>query len=533
VPVRVTVTNLGGSTEATATVVILNSAPALTLDPIAAIVEGGTATLSGTIADAGVGDTITLTVNWGDGSDPQTIALGTDRQFVLQHQYLNDPTGGTYAVSVTTVDNAGDSGTAAADASVTNDAPAIITLNSGDVTEGGTFTLSGSFADAGSLDSHTVVINWGDGSSPTTLTLAAGELTFTASHQYLDNLPEGPAAIGVVVTDDGGAASTAGTTVAIANAAPTAAALAGPSTGITGESLTFSSTAADVGALDTLTANWDFGDGTTLTAPINPAEGVSATHSYAAAGDYTVRLTVRDDDGAEVVVTTTVTITVPTPPPPGDATAKLEPDPLGGTALVVRGTAGNDTISITRKHDLGLKVTVNGVSLGVFKPTSRVIVHGLAGNDVIKMAANIGMPAWLYGGDGDDTLTGGGSHDVLLGGDGNDQLCGKGGKDLLIGGAGADTLRGDGSVDLLISGSTAHDAHEANLAKIRGTWTSSSSYPTRVKALRLGLLALASLSDDGAVDHLYGGSGRDWFLAGANDEIHDRAWNESLDLIPV
>ena len=47
--------------------------------------------------------------------------------------------------------------------------------------------LSGSFTAPGVLDTHTVVIAWGDGSANTTLNLAASVLTFSTTHQYLDN----------------------------------------------------------------------------------------------------------------------------------------------------------------------------------------------------------------------------------------------------------------------------------------------------------------------------------------------------------
>jgi PKD repeat protein len=49
---------------------------------------------------------------------------------------------------------------------------------------------------------------------------------------------------------------------------------------------------------------WDFGDGTT-------ASGAKATHAYAAAGTYPVRLTVTDDAGATAIKTADVTVVAP------------------------------------------------------------------------------------------------------------------------------------------------------------------------------------------------------------------------------
>ena len=76
--------------------------------------------------------------------------------------------------------------------------------------------------------------------------------------------------------------------------------------------------------------------------------------------------------------------------------------------------------------------------------TSVIQVFGQAGNDTISLdESNGALPAaQLFGGDGNDTLTGGSGNDLLFGGSGNDTLLGKGGNDLLFGGSGNDVLTG-------------------------------------------------------------------------------------------
>ena len=55
--------------------------------------------------------------------------------------------------------------------------------------------------------------------------------------------------------------------------------------------------------------SWTFGDGGTATTQ-NPS------HTYGAAGTYTVQLTVTDDKGATGATSKSVTVTAPPPPPP-------------------------------------------------------------------------------------------------------------------------------------------------------------------------------------------------------------------------
>ena len=67
------------------------------------------------------------------------------------------------------------------------------------------------------------------------------------------------------------------------------------------------------------------------------------------------------------------------------------------------------------------------------RPTGRLIVYGLGGNDDIQAAGGITLPLWLYGGEGSDRLKGGGANNVLIGGAGDDLLVGGGDRDILIG----------------------------------------------------------------------------------------------------
>lgn len=172
-------------------------------------------------------------------------------------------------------------------------------------------------------------------------------------------------------------------------------------------------------------------------------------------------------------------------------------------------------------------VKVNGVSLGTFHPTGRIIAYGQAGDDDIEVAAKITSPAWLYGGDGNDILIGGSGANVLLGGAGNDKLVGGSNRDLMIGGTGSDTIVGDANEDILIAGTTWFDAWDAALCAIMDEWTSNRDYASRVANLsgtgsdpRLNLDYFLTATgpdqtvfDDGATDSLTGSAGVDWFFA--------------------
>ena len=115
----------------------------------------------------------------------------------------------------------------------------------------------------------------------------------------------------------------------------------------------------------------------------------------------------------------------------GEDCAYLAPDPLfpGLMALYVFGTPGNDVILVKPATGPGtvtgdVTVTINNVVMGTFDPTSRIIVHGLSGNDYIGVSSQITLASWLYADTGNDVLWGGGGPDVLVGGSGNSTLWG-------------------------------------------------------------------------------------------------------------
>jgi hypothetical protein len=77
--------------------------------------------------------------------------------------------------------------------------PGALSLSSNTVNEGDSVTVGGKFVDLGTLDSHSVLVDWGDGTSDT-WALAVGARDFSRDHRYLDNPPSGAYPVTVTVT---------------------------------------------------------------------------------------------------------------------------------------------------------------------------------------------------------------------------------------------------------------------------------------------------------------------------------------------
>ena len=219
----------GGVATAQVQTVVSNVAPVIeSVSATPAVDEHGTVTVSGSFSDTGSLDTHTLAVAWGDGTTSTATIDPVARTFTASHTYLDDDPSGTasdvYAIDLALSDDDGGVATAQLQTVVSNVAPAIESVSATPaVDENGTVTVSGSLSDVGSLDTHTLAVAWGDGTT-SAATIDPVARTFTASHTYPDDDPTGTAsdayAIDLTLSDDDGGVATAQVQTVVSNVAP-------------------------------------------------------------------------------------------------------------------------------------------------------------------------------------------------------------------------------------------------------------------------------------------------------------------------
>ncbi|WP_081686373.1 PKD domain-containing protein [Candidatus Solirubrobacter pratensis] len=244
----------------------------------------------------------------------------------------------------------------------------------GDVPSGTPVTFSATGADA---DGDTISYSWdfGDGDS------GAGA---SATHTY----PPAASTYQAVVTADDGHGGTATATVSVKivaaapNQNPTVSASRTPTGNVTaGASVNFSATGSDPDG-DTLTYAWDFGD-------TGSSASQNISHTYAAAGAYTAKVTVSDGKGGTASATLPITVTSGSCPPGyrDDFTGTaldpswtvLRPDATNGGV-----TVGNGVVSIPTGNGDIYQTTNTATNLvlrtapsGAFTLTAKINHHGL------------------------------------------------------------------------------------------------------------------------------------------------------------
>ncbi|MDZ4784068.1 MAG: PKD domain-containing protein [Planctomycetia bacterium] len=356
--VTVTITDDDGGTDTeTFTITVNNVAPTLTVVTDRTTDEGTQVSITniGAFTDPGydtppaggaVNETFTFTIDWGDGTtdsagtatidDVGGVGDLTDGSFEGSHTYADD---GTYTVTVTITDDDGGTDTETFTITVNNVAPTL-TVSNRTTDEGtqATFTNIGSFTDPGfnnpsnpipggeTSETFTYTIDWGDGTagSAGSATIddvgGAGDTTdgsFDGSHTYADN---GMYTVTVTVFDDDGGQHQRTFTITVANVDPTLTVVGNQvGTEDTPISITNIGTFTDPGfdnpsnplpgeQTETFTFEIDWGDGSmdsagsaTIDTPggigVLTAGSFDGSHTYTTGGNFTVTVTVFDDDG--------------------------------------------------------------------------------------------------------------------------------------------------------------------------------------------------------------------------------------------
>ncbi|HEV3082404.1 MAG TPA: PKD domain-containing protein, partial [Gemmataceae bacterium] len=183
--------------------------------------EGQSLNFFGTFSDPGILDTHTATISWGDNSTSSGTVTEANGSGTVTgtHVYADN---GTYTITLSVTDKDSGTGSRTATATISNVAPTATACADPTEVKNAAFTVQvGSFTDpgftnatAGTQETFTATINWGDGSatangSVTVTQGSAGVLTsgtVTGTYTYTS---AGDYTVTVTVTDDDGGTGTA------------------------------------------------------------------------------------------------------------------------------------------------------------------------------------------------------------------------------------------------------------------------------------------------------------------------------------
>ncbi|HNM75094.1 MAG TPA: PKD domain-containing protein, partial [Accumulibacter sp.] len=249
-----------------------------------------------------------LTIDWGDGTAPQVLAVGNTPTHNIGHTYYENA---TYAVTVTANDQQGQPNSIEVDSFqvvVANAAPTISLSGNLTVVQGNVYTLDlGDPVDPANFGGpirDTVTeyrINWGDGTPQEIYNAAALPANGILTHTYG---AAGPQTINVTLVDEDGVHANAGSkSITVAPPAEVLTVNAGADIGVN-EGASFAKTITFTDPTDTnangrtYIVNW--GDGLTSTGSVSAGVfSFNIGHTYAdGANNYTATVTV-DDDGAQ------------------------------------------------------------------------------------------------------------------------------------------------------------------------------------------------------------------------------------------
>jgi PKD repeat protein len=254
---------------------------------------------------------------------------------------------GAYSVSLTVTNTANLSSSATTTASITAQAP--VANAGGPYTAGPNVavTFDGSASSDPQGEALTYAWNFGDG---TTGSGVSPSHTYTATGNY---------SISLTVTNTSNLSSPATTSASIAFQPPAANA-GGPYAGLPNVAVNFNGSGSSDPQGKALTYAWNFGDG-------NTGNGVSANHTYTAAGNYSASLTVTDSLNLSSTATTTAAIAMTGPALSGAVQSGTQPVSAAHVHLFAANTIGYSQPSLSLLQE---SATGYEDSYGAYTPTS-------------------------------------------------------------------------------------------------------------------------------------------------------------------
>ena len=317
--------------------------------------EGEFVTLNGSFTDPDSNDTHSIEWIFTDGITVTDMLTPT-------RIFADD---GVFSANLYVEDNYGAFDNDVLEITVQNVAPVVSLGEDLTSTEGVELTFNGVFTDPGTLDTHTIQWDLGDGTIMTDV--------LTISHTYL---ADGIYNVTLQVSDDDGGVGQDALVVTVNNANPVVFAGLDQAVAL-GTAVSFSGSFTDTGSLDTHTLLWEFGDGSTITNTLTP------THTYALTGTYTTTLTITDDDGG--IGSDDVTITVHEAGP--SSISGLIWEDSNGNGLQDVGEFGLEQVLVNLFKDDGD---------GIFEPAADDVLELSAITDLLGVYSFDNLAAGVY-----------------------------------------------------------------------------------------------------------------------------------------
>jgi Ca2+-binding RTX toxin-like protein len=202
--------------------------------------------------------------------------------------------------------------------------------------------------------------------------------------------------------------------------------------------------------------------------------------------------------------------------------------------LTVNNDGGGHNISLSYNPYTNYTfVKEDGIQIWSGLVSNAIYVYGNGGNDAIDASAVLNdeyRPVTLSGGDGNDSIVGGGSADLLQGGNGDDQIYGGYGDDSIDGGLGDDTLRGDHGGDNLYGGANIDTVEYGQAYGIRITIDGvKNDSDGQVGTDNVGTDLERVLGSPGPDSIVGSNSDNDLYGSGGNDTLRGNGGNDVLN----